>query len=169
MSGEIEINTTAYSAGAGGIAYRIYNGKVIACVNKVKIAFTGETGRNGGIASLLDGTGSGAIIACENYGNITANGDASYAAGIVGYVQKAKSVLACINHGDISASGIAGGIIGYIFNVPAYSCVSEGAMTGDLMAGGVVGNASYNTFPAFPAHYFYSTVSDLKLGGLEVG
>lgn len=166
VSGEISASGNQ-STNAGGIVGQIYSGKVIACINKAKIKVDDALGYAGGIAGKMTGSSTkpSAIIACENYGDVTSN--AQDAGGIVGSVDKSKIVLACINHGNVSGNtgSNAGGVIGYINAVPAYSCISEGTVAGGTGSiGGVIGgtNFSYTSFPAF---YFHSTTSTLTVEG----
>lgn len=178
-------NNATISSGkdqAGGML--AYAGKgsfvVDGCVNNGTIAPT--VGKAAGIVANINcNDASGAkgyyvtITNCVNNGNITAGGDAQYAAGIASTVQNnlATTVSNCVNYGEINGTHDSGGIVGHttqaIMKLSFCENFGKVTTTSDQYAGGIVGYAWGTKQTAYSAETFdYTNIVEYNINHADI-
>ena len=117
----------------GGIAGRL-DGNAYNCVNYAIIQGNGIVGGLFGFYVTTDNSTDNSIIACANYGNVTASGWT--VGGLVGQF-RSGTIQDCANYGDVKGTDRVAGMAGFvgeskILSVFSYGNVSATTNTQDL-------------------------------------
>jgi exopolysaccharide biosynthesis protein len=173
VAGKVTVTGVAPQGAAVGGLVGYSEGTLLACTNRLDIAFEGSDANNitvriGGLVGVLnmgsigDGTPANG---CVNEGNLTcgtianegsgANG-AFHQAGIVAFMQGEGALVShAINRGDLSApSGRSGGIAGTMNHGKIEYCVNDGTIQDDIN----------NIFASHPSRYNIK-----RMGGIVGG
>ena len=179
------INNAKISSGkdqAGGMLAYASKGSFTfdSCINNGVIA--PSVGKAAGIVANINcNDASGAkgyyvtITNCVNNGNITAGGDAQYAAGIASTVQNnlATTVSNCVNYGEINGTHDSGGIVGHttqaIMKLSFCENFGKVTTTSDQYAGGIVGYAWGTKQTAYSAETFdYTNIVEYNINHADI-
>jgi predicted ribosomally synthesized peptide with SipW-like signal peptide len=162
---------------------------IINVVNKIDVQAEGDAYF---VAGIVSGTrGTGLVINCTNYGNITYTGTPSSSVVVGGITAQlfggsdgstypdilrpySAAVYNCVNYGNISATGsYVGGIVGqihgydYSLKKAIVDCINNGNISGKENVGGIVGGNCSSGVTLYLVNNTNNGTVSLLEGGVE--